>query len=534
MFPLMGLASLIWFLVRVTPKPSRAHYPCMKVAAPIASSFVVYMTGLTATQLSKNTKWLRLTLTIQTQGISIMNSSLRILLVVISVLAIPVLLCAQWTPTSARNGAIERHSDGPTTTAAVSYDIATWEGFRTAAVSYTFDDNCPNQLAIAVPMFDQFGFKLTLFTVTSSSWGWKANWSALQAAAEEGHEIASHTIDHQSLGGLSDAQQQTELELSRDTINARISGHSCITFAYPNCITGNSTLVSQFYIAARGCSGQIVSTTPGDFMNVSSFVCGNQGLNTAIDMESRANNALASKGWCVYLMHGINGTEPGAYSPISQDTIQATLQYFSLHQDQFWVAPFGTVARYIQERNSVSVSEISANADSITAHIVDLVNNIYPRVPLTIRRPLPEGWDSVVVRQGGVIVSSKRVKVDTVSYVVFNAVPNAATLTIINKTGVRVGVRNESSSAKTFSLFQNYPNPFNPSTAISYRLPAVSHVTLRVYDLLGREVATLVDEYQVAGQHSADFHAVDLPGGMYLCRLRAGRFAATGKLLLVK
>ena len=64
-------------------------------------------------------------------------------------------------------------------TAASPYQVGTWQGFRTAAVSYTFDDNLPNQLAIAVPMFDQFGFKVTLFTVTgpSSVWAWPANWS---------------------------------------------------------------------------------------------------------------------------------------------------------------------------------------------------------------------------------------------------------------------------------------------------------------------------------------------------------------------
>jgi len=324
-------------------------------------------------------------------------------------------------------------SRGTAQTSSRHYEVATWEGFRSAALSYTFDDNCPNQLAIAVPMFDRFGFKLTLFTVTSSSWGWKADWNGLRKAANDGHEIASHTIDHQPLGGLSDAQQQAELELSRDTMNARIKGQACVTFAYPNCITGNSTLVSRFYIAARGCSGQIEGTTPGDFMNISSFVCGNMGLNTAIDMESKADSAVASHGWCVYLMHGINGTEPGAYSPISQDTIEATLEYFKAHQDSFWVAPFGTVARYVQERNAAHITETSASEDSITAQVTDNLDNTYPRVPLTLRRPLPVGWDSVIVRQHGSSMSSKIIKIDTASYLVFDAVPNAGAVTIIKR-----------------------------------------------------------------------------------------------------
>jgi hypothetical protein len=322
---------------------------------------------------------------------------------------------------------------GTAQTSSSHFEVATWAGFRSAAVSYTFDDNCPNQLAIAVPMFDRFGFKLTLFTVTSSSWGWKAEWAGLQKAANDGHEVASHTVDHQPLGGLSDAQQQAELELSRDTINARIKGQVCSTFAYPNCITGNSTLVSQFYIAARGCSGQIEGATPGNFMNISSFVCGNMGLNTAMDMESKANSAAASNGWCIYLMHGINGTEPGAYSPIAQDTIEATLQYFKAHQDSFWVAPFGTVARYVRERNTAQITETSASDDSITAQVTDNLDKTYPRVPLTLRRPLPVGWDAAVVLQRGYTVSSRLVKTDTVSYVMFDAVPNAGAVTIFKR-----------------------------------------------------------------------------------------------------
>ena len=201
-----------------------------------------------------------------------MKNVLRIFVMVIFTCAGSTMGNAQWIRAGVPDSGIVSSPGGIARTSAVSFDIAQWQGYRSAAVSYTFDDNCPNQLAIAVPMFDQFGFKLTLFTVTSSSWGWQANWTGLQNAANEGHEIASHTIDHQSLSGLNDAQQQTELQVSRDTINARIRGQACLTFAYPNCVTGNSTLVKSYYVAARGCSGQVVSTTPGDFMNISSFV----------------------------------------------------------------------------------------------------------------------------------------------------------------------------------------------------------------------------------------------------------------------
>ncbi len=87
---------------------------------------------------------------------------------------------------------------------------------------------------------------------------------------------------------------------------------------------------------------------------------------------------------------------------------------------------------------------------------------------------------------------------------------------------------------KTFLLSQNYPNPFNPSTVISYRLPFSSHVTLKIYDVLGRQIKTLVDEKQISGNHSVTFNAATLPSGVYFYRLQAGTFSQTKKLVLLK
>lgn len=85
-----------------------------------------------------------------------------------------------------------------------------------------------------------------------------------------------------------------------------------------------------------------------------------------------------------------------------------------------------------------------------------------------------------------------------------------------------------------FQLMNNYPNPFNPTTVISYQLPVTSHVTLRVYDVLGREVAALVSENETAGYKSVTFDASKLPSGVYLYQLQAGNFASVKKMLLIK
>jgi hypothetical protein len=87
---------------------------------------------------------------------------------------------------------------------------------------------------------------------------------------------------------------------------------------------------------------------------------------------------------------------------------------------------------------------------------------------------------------------------------------------------------------KAFALSQNYPNPFNPATVISYQLPVSSQITLKVYDVLGREVVTLVNEPKAAGNYTATFDASKFSSGIYFYRLQAGSFIQTKKMVLVK
>jgi hypothetical protein len=85
-----------------------------------------------------------------------------------------------------------------------------------------------------------------------------------------------------------------------------------------------------------------------------------------------------------------------------------------------------------------------------------------------------------------------------------------------------------------FDLHQNFPNPFNPSTVISYSLPVASQAVLKVFDQLGKEVTTLVDEVIPAGEHTVHFDATGLPSGVYYYRLKSGGFSQTKKMILTK
>jgi len=83
-------------------------------------------------------------------------------------------------------------------------------------------------------------------------------------------------------------------------------------------------------------------------------------------------------------------------------------------------------------------------------------------------------------------------------------------------------------------LSQNYPNPFNPSTTIKYQIPRNGYVTLKVYDILGKEVAALVNQQQQSGRYEVNFNAQNLASGVYLYRIRVNDYVAVKKMLLLK
>jgi aryl-phospho-beta-D-glucosidase BglC (GH1 family) len=111
----------------------------------------------------------------------------------------------------------------------------------------------------------------------------------------------------------------------------------------------------------------------------------------------------------------------------------------------------------------------------------------------------------------------------------------------VGKKGIKItDVKNEPILSNSFNLYQNYPNPFNPSTTIKYSIPAfgtnrsVAFATLKVFDLLGREVAVLVNDFKQPGAYTVQWNATNFSSGIYIYRLQAGSFTETKKLVLLK
>jgi hypothetical protein len=110
-----------------------------------------------------------------------------------------------------------------------------------------------------------------------------------------------------------------------------------------------------------------------------------------------------------------------------------------------------------------------------------------------------------------------------------------ATGTIVKLTGIPVAVNNNNNEIpQVYMLNQNYPNPFNPNTTISFAIPKAGNVELKIYDVVGREVSVVVNEFRQAGNYSVNFDASNLASGVYVYSIKSGDFIDSKKMVLIK
>jgi hypothetical protein len=187
---------------------------------------------------------------------------------------------------------------------------------------------------------------------------------------------------------------------------------------------------------------------------------------------------------------------------------------------------FGLVAQGIKRIDSILVTNVG-DAPLIISKI--WTDDARFSVACSITTIAPQASTNVVVEFTQDSVSGvKRGKL----LVEHNGLSRLDSIELIADFATSVG--DENHLPKDFSLSQNYPNPFNPSTVIKYSLESKQYVRLTVYDLLGKEIAVLVDGEFSSGEHSAIFNAKNLSSGVYLYRIQAGNFVATKRMMLVK
>ncbi|MEK9138380.1 MAG: T9SS type A sorting domain-containing protein, partial [Bacteroidota bacterium] len=147
---------------------------------------------------------------------------------------------------------------------------------------------------------------------------------------------------------------------------------------------------------------------------------------------------------------------------------------------------------------------------------------------------LENGWISFYSSPSpGVLIDIRAVASRSLDFAVSNWDPTKGNY-VFRNTLPPVSVENDREMPSEFRLLQTYPNPFNSSTRFEFVLQQAGHVTITIFDVLGREVQTIVNEYRPAGKHLVALYASDLPTGVFFYQMRVGSFVKTRRMVLMK
>jgi len=274
------------------------------------------------------------------------------------------------------------------------------------------------------------------------------------------------------------------------------------------------------------------------------------------------NESLVFDGMLLYtedILTGLDSARSGWNNPHPQNLAfaidqftSATLSAYRYPFDYKFVFSFtfNDSSNYLNQIFGNNAPPIKPN---LNFKIYRNIDQNWERVQFAFSEPRPERKDTL--SRSDVVLLSNSFGDEFSWRVIFNGEPNSNipwggdTLYLFTKKGLSVydtirvygltvDVNETPNTPATYSLSQNYPNPFNPSTVISYQLPVSGVVSLKIYDILGREVSTLVNEEKPAGRYEVNFPATggasSLASGVYFYQIKAGSFVQTKKMILLK
>lgn len=309
-----------------------------------------------------------------------------------------------------------RKAESDPGTGEVYYTVAPWHGFSRAACSLTFDDGTMDQYALAYPELEKRGIKATFFLITRfrKRGYWKDGdtrrrlfgWDEARALHETGHEIGSHTMTHPDLTKVKTLLRR-EIGGALSRLKREIPSLEETTFAWPYWRSNEECreACADYYLAARAGSGTVKSyddrpaTRRVDLFTVDSLpMRGNQFIEP---WRVSSDTVLDDAGWLVLCFHGIDDgridPEWLGWDPVTLGQFQKTLDW--VQGRGFWIAPFGTVTRYIRERDYAVLSLRHAEEGRIVLLLEDGLDDGVFCHPLTLKIELPVRWNRLRISQ---------------------------------------------------------------------------------------------------------------------------------------
>jgi len=441
---------------------------------------------------------------------------------------------------------------------------------RQSAFSLTFDDGLLTQIENVGPILNQYGFKGTFYVLppylTESLPGiWRyGTWPGFQSMSAEGHEIGSHTLNHDSLTTLPWGNEGTEgtllyeLYQSKIFIEQKILSQKCISLNYPYTIHDNSvdSAASLFYENGRTL-GQVPndsSLTQEEWYGLNAkVVLFDEPRNSAADdldelytFLSWTQTSIDNHKWGMIIIHDVlpfsqlnDPSNQGIYEPVTTEWLTLLCDYLWARSSdkEVWVETVGNITRYIKERDAAEYQIIWESDQLIEITLTDNLNDEIFNYPLSTYIKVRGDWNYVRLQQGDFVDTLQVIEKGPDLVVLAKVTPDKG---LISLTPVApTNIETETFSVNKFELFQNYPNPFNPSTTIKYSISSNQLVSLKVYDILGNEIATLVDENKPVGTYEVKFDAGQdtspkISSGLYFYQLKVGNFIESKKMILLK
>ena len=632
LFPITGLASLIWILMRVIPKPSRIHYPCMKVAAPMASSFILYITGLAAAVFSfkRARQYFR-------------KAQYAIaLILLLGGLTVAVMLMSNNSTAFYSSSDYKNLLTGPADSA--NHPIGIAKGIFPGRVVWAHNPDAVNQNCVVDKPghgwvkrenMDQIAVDKMLSAALDSLTGQtsdSAAWSAIfryynlahgkgAVDYQEGEKIfiktnatsAMHVdpadLTSTSYYGVSETSMASVLAVLRQLVNVVGVTQSDIYVGDPikhiykhlydvwyqefpevHYLDHNDYSYLGREQAIPSTTAKITYSDEGTVLKTSSGdpVYSDYLYQIFEDAEYLINIPM------------LKGHQRAGMTMFAKNHFGSHTRDFADHLHEGLVSPFGPGdlrrTGYGLYRVQVDIMSHDLLGGKNLVYIMDALwasdwelnkpvkwkmppfNNDYSSSIFVSLDPVAiesVGYDflrSEFTTESGADPSVQMLGVDDYLHQAADSAnwpegirydPNnngvylaslgvhehwnnltekKYTRNLGSGDGIEIidieqntsTIINKENNAEYFQLSQNYPNPFNPSTKINYSISRYCFVTIKVYDILGHEIAILVNEKKLAGNYQVDFNGSTLSSGVYFYRLQAGKYIQTRKMLILQ
>jgi peptidoglycan/xylan/chitin deacetylase (PgdA/CDA1 family) len=289
--------------------------------------------------------------------------------------------------------------------------FARWQNGATAAISLSFDDWSPDHWLRGLKLWEDYGYRVTLGITLAKKDKHPEGEGFLQQAFDAGHEIANHTVRHESFLTMTPGQIRYDLGICHDYLLAHVKGLEHIyTVIYPEEAFDAATLktVTEIgYLFGRtgplGISEIVMVNDPYKPNFNYLFSWSNQNELTLQQWNDTTEWVMGQGGWLIEECHGIGtpGEPDLGWSPRPEEEFRKHYDHIKRYGDKIWVAPICDVGRYIMERNSTELQVSNQTADSLSLILKPSLDRERFDVPLTVEIPIPERWLRVAATQDG-------------------------------------------------------------------------------------------------------------------------------------